>query len=136
MHLTITGTRKGLTEPQFDFIMKEIIECTSITDLHEGDCIGVDYQVTQMFQDIRPEVEIHCHPSNLRTRGYGLYDQIREPKDALVRNRDMVDESLALWGCPAGVEILRSGTWACIRYARKMGLLITLVMPDGEVIYE
>ena len=137
MHLMITGTRKGLTEAQFDVIKQFIIEDNGTEVFHNGDCSGVDQQVTLMFQDIAPEVWVVCHPAiRVGTRAYGEYDEIREGKGPLIRDQDMVDEADYLWAAPAFEEIVRSGTWATVRMARKKGIPITIVMPDGEVRYE
>ena len=47
---------------------------------------------------------------------------------------EIVDESDFLIGTPKGFcEELRSGTWSTIRYARKKGMEITIVYPDGSV---
>lgn len=137
MHLGITGTRNGLTRAQFDVILTFITEDYTITHLHQGDAIGVDYELTCMFQEIVPKVIIIRHPPiNDRYQAFGPYDETWAEKWYLDRDQDNVDESDYLWGCPKGTEILRSGTWATIRYARTAGIPITIVMPDGEIIYE
>jgi len=137
MHLGITGTRKGLTEAQFDQLKEFIIEIDEVTHLHEGDCIGVDQQITIMFQDLRPDVRVICHPPiRIGTKAFGAYDETREPKGYISRDKDIVDESQYLWACPDGPERVRSGTWTTVRYARKQGLLICIIYPDGEVEYE
>lgn len=137
MHLGITGTRKGLKEPQFDVIKEFIIEDNTITHFHQGDCKGVDNQVTLMFRDIRPEVWIVRHPpKNTKTQAFGPYDETRKAKDYLVRDQDNVNESQYLWAVPDKAECIRSGTWTTVRMARKKGIPITIIMPDGEVVYE
>jgi hypothetical protein len=138
MHLGITGTKKGMTEAQFDVIKGFIFEDAVITHLHEGDCVGVDNQVTLMFQDLRPEVWIVRHPpKNTKYQAFGPYDETTIPKDYLVRDQDNVNESDYLWAAPNGVERMRgSGTWATVRMARKKGIPITIIMPNGEIIYE
>lgn len=46
----------------------------------------------------------------------------------------MIDEIELLVACPSTArEILRSGTWATIRYARKARILIVRVNPDGSM---
>ena len=137
MHLGISGTKKGMKEAQFDVIKEFIQEDNSITHLHEGDCVGVDNQVTLMYNDLRPEVWIVRHPPRKTAyQAFGPYDETREPKDYLVRDQDNVNESDYLWACPDGAERVRSGTWATVRMARKKGIPITIVMPNGEIIYE
>jgi len=137
MHLGITGGRKGLTRAQFNVIKEFIIEDNCVTHLHEGDCTGFDAQVTLMFRDLRPEVKIVRHPpKKVLTQAFGPYDETREPKDYLVRDQDNINESQYLWAGPDKAECIRSGTWATVRMARKRGIPITIIMPDGEVIYE
>lgn len=139
MHLGITGTKKGMTEAQFDVIKWFIEEDNHfVTHLHEGDCKGVDVQITLMFQDICPEVTIVRHPP-IKTsyQAFGPYNETREPKDYLVRDQDNVNESDYLWAAPNGPEVMRgSGTWATVRMARRKGIPITIIMPSGKVIYE
>src|SRR5262245_55419877 len=49
-------------------------------------------------------------------------------------HRQIVDETEALIATPRGFkEELRSGTWACVRYARKAGRTLHIVWPDGSV---
>jgi len=138
VHLAITGTRKGLTEAQFNRVKELIImEGDMYSHLHEGDCIGVDDEVTQMFQNIRPEITIVCHPpENSRCRAFGVYNEIKDERPYIMRDKDMVDASFIVWACPAGEEITRSGTWTTVRYARNQGKLITIIYPDGKVEYE
>ena len=136
MHLGITGTRKGMTEKQFNCIKNMIKEDSTVTHFHHGDCQGVDVQVAILFEHYRPDVWIISHPSNGPTRAHGPADETMKPKDYLVRDQDNVNASDYLWAAPNGAEIVRSGTWATVRMARKKGIPITIVMPNGEVIYE
>jgi len=67
--------------------------------------------------------------------GAGAASDIRRnPKPYLERNHNIVDESELLIACPKSKEEeLRSGTWATVRYARKKGVRIILIYPDGSV---
>lgn len=138
MHLAIAGTRKGLTEDQFNRVKEFILlEGSEFTHLHEGDCIGVDAQVTQMFQDMQPQVTVVCHPPDkFRCRAYTKYDETKDVRPYIMRDKDMVDASSFLWACPEGPEKIRSGTWTTVRYARNQGKMITIIYPDGKVDYE
>jgi hypothetical protein len=52
----------------------------------------------------------------------------------LQRNRNIVDAVQVMIACPRGFEEeLRSGTWATIRYARKVGRKLYIIYPDGRV---
>ncbi len=58
--------------------------------------------------------------------------RVLESKPYLERNRDIVDASEVLIACPSTrEEVMRSGTWATVRYARKKGMKITLIFRDG-----
>lgn len=138
MHLGVTGTRKGLSEKQFNLVKEFVKENTSIiSHFHHGDCIGVDVQIATLVEHYLPKVWIVSHPSRgVKTRAHGPAHEIMRPKDYIVRDQDIVDNSEYLWACPDGKERIRSGTWTTVRMARKKGLSITIIMPDGEVIYE
>lgn len=53
--------------------------------------------------------------------------------DAMMRrNQQVVDAVDLLIACPHGfVEVLRSGTWATVRRARKKGIPVWVIWPDG-----
>lgn len=74
-------------------------------------------------------------PSDSLRRAYCAYDEERTPLPFLVRNHAIVDEGVdGLIAAPSGwVEEQRSGTWATVRYARKLGRRIWIVLPDGRV---
>lgn len=56
----------------------------------------------------------------------------REPGPYLWRNHQIVDATSALIAAPFGFEEeLRSGTWATVRYARKLGRPVRFFWPDG-----
>lgn len=138
MHLGITGSRKGMTEKQFDVIKKLVKEGNSIiSHFHHGDCIGVDVQTAILIEHYLPDVWIVCHPPDkVNTRGFGPYHEIYSPKPYLVRDQAIVNLSKYLWAVPDKPECVRSGTWATVRMARKKGIPITIVMPNGEINYE
>jgi hypothetical protein len=62
------------------------------------------------------------------------FDEIREPFPYLVRDHHIVDEVDLLVAVPkSAVEVVRSGTWATARYARKLRKLVIRLNPDGSV---
>lgn len=135
MHLGITGTRNGMTEPQFNLIKELLENHSNITHLDEGDCIGVDAEMVQICQDMfGPGIEIVRHPPiNKKYQAFAYYDTTWEAKKYLTRNADIVNECRELWACPKGPEIVRSGTWACVRYAKKVGKPTIIIMPNGSL---
>lgn len=54
-------------------------------------------------------------------------------KKPLDRNRDIVEAAEVLIACPDGPERQRSGTWATIRHALRVGKPVVIVWPDGRV---
>ncbi len=134
MSIGITGTQEGMTEEQFG-IIKEMMELLFMTEIHAGDCVGFDAECITLVKELRPEVKTVGHPCDIdEKRAFLEYDEEREAKAPLVRNRDIVDESEYLFACPKETEeVLRSGTWATIRYARKVGKQVLIIYPDGTV---
>lgn len=53
----------------------------------------------------------------------------------LQRNKVIVDRCGVLVAAPGEAqEQLRSGTWSTIRYARRVGRPVIMVLPDGTVV--
>jgi hypothetical protein len=136
MHLGVTGTKEGLTEKQFNVFIEMLSEM-QFTHLHQGDCVGVDNEVTIIVRHEKPEVIIVRHPPiKKHYQAFGPYDETWPDKDYLVRDQDNVNCSDYMFAFPKGEEVIRSGTWTTVRYARKKGIPITIIMPNGEVRYE
>ncbi len=147
MHLGFTGTRKGLQQPQFIALgnaLKTLVETFIEQDYkhiswHHGDCVGAD----KMFHDLINYYKffknttdlIHIHPPQEdRYRAYCKGNVMHEEKPYLARNRDIVDLSDGLVACPdSKIELLRSGTWSTVRYARKQHGNIVIIYPDGTI---
>jgi len=98
---------------------------------HHGDCVGADAQAHDAVQ--RAGVLIHVHPCTIADkRAWKVGNAMSIPLPPLDRNRMMVDECETLIATPGQmVEELRSGTWATIRYARKLRRAVHIIWPDG-----
>ncbi len=132
MILGFTGTRSGMREAQRKRVERIIDELSPSLAVH-GDCLGADSQFHTLCRDRRIPIEIY--PCNLHNqRAYSEYARhIHPPKDPIVRNHDIVDCCDVLLATPRGSrEVIRSGTWATIRYATKRGKKICMVYPDGS----
>lgn len=135
--LGFTGTRDGLTETQRS-IVRDVIDghtVGKIRMLNYGMCIGADDEVWGIAD--AAGIIITGHPSNIL--GMVVYRPcafVCKPLPPLERNKNIVRSSGILLACPAGEEIQRSGTWATVRYARKMSTRAMIVMPDGQVHHE
>lgn len=138
VHVGFTGTQAGMTEAQFLQVGNLLLDLGA-TDLHHGDCFGADADAHKIAtQGVFLDV-IHVHPPTNPGRQalcavrFGQ-DIVYPKKSYLERNRDIVDSACALIATPKEMtETLRSGTWATIRHARKIGKPVWIVWPDGTV---
>ena len=61
------------------------------------------------------------------------YEYMYPQQEYLNRNHNIVDASEILIACPAQTEeVIRSGTWATIRYARKNNKIIRFIGPEAD----
>jgi len=132
MIIGFTGTQKQMTLEQFDALYCEI-EKLDVTEGHHGDCVGADFTFHAICVEENIPVVIHP-PLNESKRAFCEAETILEQKDYIVRNHDIVDASDVVFACPPTMtEVLRSGTWATWRYAKKTGKMTYLILPTGEV---
>ena len=125
MRVGFTGTRLGMTKAQTLQLADYFLSCMgSINDVHHGDCLGADAEFHVISRPYA--IVIHAHPCNIpKMRAYCDADIIHDPLPPLVRNDVIVAHSDILIAAPAqNNEIVRSGTWATIRRARKAGIEI------------
>jgi hypothetical protein len=129
----ITGTHHGGTLAQYH-ALREFLIALSPRYLHEGDCIGVDAQAAFIATGLGIYVVAHP-PENPRRRAYATANETRTCWPYIVRDHHIVDETEMLIGVPRhDHEVLRSGTWATIRYAVKVNKPVHLILPDGRLI--
>jgi hypothetical protein len=130
-----TGTRKGMTSAQQDFMRQRMMvgaESGKIVGCVHGSCKGSD--VDFHWIALAARLRIEAWPSTLTdTVGYcPRADVTHEPMDPIERDYIIVDQSNILMATPRGYkEELRSGTWLTIRYAMKQGKPVWVVWPDG-----
>lgn len=125
MKIGFTGTRKGMTTLQIKQLEYILDFYPEITELHHGGCIGADKQIHDIVQKDFSNISIHIHPCNITDkRAFCVQrdkDVIYPEKDPLERNHNIVDACDVLLATPKERnEVLRSGTWATIRYAIKL----------------
>jgi hypothetical protein len=108
--------------------------------VHHGMCIGVDAEAHQLILRLRKDeklkIDIIGHPSDMHTTTAKLtgFTKVCQPKPPLDRNHDVVENSDILLAFPFEKEdVLRSGTWATVRYAKRCRVPILLVFPDGDM---
>jgi len=103
--------------------------------VHHGDCIEADAAAHDIAIRLGKHPVIHP-PIDPKYRAFksAPASHMREPLPYLERNHAIVNESDFLIAAPSGPETLRSGTWATVRYARKVGKRVLVIMPNGEIL--
>lgn len=135
-HLAFTGSKDHITLKQLTVLHQTF---RSLRDkgylwMHNGDCITSDFEAAKVWGKLKGKVMLHP-PVNSKYRAFFQADIICEPREYIVRDHHMVDLSRRLIATPQTFEEqIRSGTWATIRYARKLRLKITIIYPDGSVV--
>lgn len=139
IHVGFTGTQVGMTQQQ---IVKVVLVLTNLGRAlwaHHGDCVGADAQFHEICRSHGFVAGITGHiPDNDKKRAFCQFDVEAEPREYLVRNRDIVNVSDVMIATPrqAVNQPVGSGTWYTIRYTRRQGKPLALVLPSGEVQYE
>lgn len=139
MKIGFTGTQQGMTAEQFtrfSHIVDGLRDTyTGLIEFHHGDCIGADAQAHDFITGVRGTRTV-LHPPNIsRRRAFCITDETREPLPYLERNHKIVDEVELMFATPKEMnEVLRSGTWATIRYTYKTETDIIIVYPDGDIL--
>jgi hypothetical protein len=136
-----TGTQRGMTPEQKKNVLYELLSNGRRPSVaHHGDCIGADadfhYIVSRRLQ-VGDKIVIHppVDPSKRAFMDRILFKckvEVLVPKPYLERNHDIVDAADFMIATPGErEEQLRSGTWATIRYAKKRGVPLRIIYPDG-----
>ena len=132
-HFGFTGTRDGMSPSQVE-IVRTLLFVAGVGGavLHHGDCVGADADAHAIARELKYQVVGHP-PEDDSARAFKDCDSWWDPKPYLTRNRNIVDISGLLIAAPNGFEEqLRSGTWATIRYAKKVNGRIIVVYPNGS----
>jgi len=134
MRIAITGSRSGVGPARIEEALSEYVG--EGHDWLLGGAVGVDTDALRYLARCEERITVIV-PQTLDNQpekareviqsavaggavlvepGYGveLYG-----KACLARNRMMVDRAEMVIAFPRGPEVLRSGTWATVRYARK-----------------
>lgn len=136
MKVGFTGTQSGMKVKQAKALLKQLkrLMSDSTNEFHHGDCIGADKEAHDIVVEyLGCGIVIHPPENNVK-RAFcksGNILKICDQKEYLARNRDIVDQTDILVACPKGPEERRSGTWSTVRYAKKVGRRVIIIMPDG-----
>jgi hypothetical protein len=130
MIVGFTGTASGMTEHQQAELYGTLcIHPHLRTGFRHGDCVGADAEAHAIALELGWPVVIHP-PANPKRRAYCDGGVVKGPRPYLVRNHDIVDACDFLIAAPRQrKEVLRSGTWATVRYARKVGKEVIILEP-------
>lgn len=138
MRLCFTGTQKGMTLEQRRVLREWLSENrAALSEIRHGGCIGADEQFHTILLEQGLLRLTFVYPSNIpgkvaKLPGFGY--RTHPPADPLDRNRLMVALSDVVLATPRESEVvIRSGTWATIRRARKTGRQLVIIEPDGHV---
>lgn len=130
MIVGFTGTQIGMTMRQRQ-LFQSFFEDNHVEEFHHGDCIGADCNAHDIVREKFPEIAVVIHPprdERKRAKCAGA-QQVLPAHDYLIRNQHIVNASGILLACPKSErEELRSGTWATIRYARKQGKPVVIIV--------
>lgn len=128
VHIGFTGARVGMTTDQRKIVIQILKLYTPFT-LHHGDCVGSDAEAHIIVRSKFKDSEIVVHPPKVdRYRAFCEGDIIHEPKDFIVRNRDIVNDTTILIGTPKSLEQNRSGTWFTIRFAKRIKKPVIVIL--------
>jgi hypothetical protein len=121
MIVGFTGTIEGMSERQLTALRVHLMAVEPNSEFHHGDCLGADEEAHEIAHELGFLIVIHP-PLNKSKRAFCTRAfQVLKPKQYLERNHDIVDACQVLFAAPkTDEEELRSGTWATVRYARKM----------------
>ncbi len=135
MIIGFTGTQQGMTDNQASKVssyLRYLTKSASV-EAHHGDCIGADKNFHDLCLEFGIRTVIHP-PTNQIKRAFCESDLVMLALPYLERNHKIVESAERLIACPKEkFEVLRSGTWATVRFARKVGRIVVIIYPDGEV---
>lgn len=131
-----TGTRRGVMTHQ-DRALRGILRSLGGV-LGHGCCVGADREAHAIWRGLGRLCEYHpgdINQENWAIHNFGIGEEIHTRLPYLQRNKVIVDRCGVLVAAPGEAqEQLRSGTWSTIRYARRVGRPVIMVLPDGVVV--
>lgn len=139
LKIAFTGTRQGMTPAQLKEFRQGLAVISQPGDaFHHGGCVGADLQAHdvavngfQLAAEVWPATGREVPDWALNTARV-----IHPAHPPLERNHFIVSGADALIATPKEYnEVLRSGTWATVRYARKVpGCVVYIINPEGKVL--
>lgn len=140
MTVGFTGTRQGLRDPQAATVRRLLTTFWLLAQgqarqFDHGDCTGADADAHAIAR--QTGYTVHTHPM-LGAGEHAAHtdaDLRHDPLPPLTRNHVIVDVSTVMIAAPGTLneQPRGSGTWATIRYAKKVGKPLFIVNLYGEV---
>ena len=116
-----TGTRRGMSMNQKRMLRYVMTRFYDVVEFHHGAAIGADTEAVEIVTTLgrwENSPQIIPHPAK---------------KNPLARNRTIVSKVGILIAAPAtDREVLRSGTWATIRYAQQRDIAVVMLPRGGR----
>ena len=135
VRLGFTGTHKTPTIYQLGALgalLDDFIDLGEPVRGHHGGCVGADAAFHEMCTQRGMFVVLHP-PKDSRKQQVIIADEVRPRYPYLVRNHHIVGATDLLIAVPGTIhEVLRSGTWATVRYARKIGRRVIIILPQPQ----
>jgi hypothetical protein len=132
MRIGFMGTHHGMTAAQ-ERVFRSMLAGHKGAALHHGDGVGADAQAHEVARSLKRDITIHP-PINGGHRAWKESSDVRAPRPYLSRCKNIVAETDMLIVAPAETqEQRRSGTWSTVRFARKLGRPVFVILPDGTV---
>lgn len=137
-HIGFTGAQQGMTPRQKSLLAKHLRRLAKKHEhitIHHGDCVGADEEFHEIALAVLPAVQVVLHPpQNPSKRAFctapGQIERV--PDEYLKRNHAIVEAAQGMFAAPKGSkEELRSGTWATVRYARKLEKPLIMLFPEA-----
>src|ERR1700694_4608966 len=128
-----TGTQQGMTEEQKKSL-RALLD-GGAGELHHGDCIGADAEAHDIADECGYATILHP-PTNYSKRAWREVPKhmARPEKAYFDRNKDIVLETAALIAAPAEPEEqLRPDSGPTVRFKKKQGKPVFVILPDGTV---
>ena len=134
----ITGSSYGATQRQQDSL-RQLFVWLRPGGLRHGDCVGADAQGHDIYREVMGPNRNHAYvlihpPRDHRLRAGKIGNTFKE--------LPYLERDKYIAGCVAGFrtdlliamprqprEVLRSGTWATVRYARRAGTPVIILLP-------
>lgn len=131
LHIGVTGTQRGMTFRQKGVWRLFLNKIGNLWQITSGQCIGADAEFIEIARSVYPNVCVISRPGNNREKTSDAPATFTYPvRPNLDRNKQIVMACDLLVAAPrTAEEELRSGTWATIRHARKVGRPVLFLWP-------